>query len=183
MVAEAAAKAAEDKQREIEAEAAAALAELQAIEDAHNNKCAELEAKGSDESLGVVSRGRAKAELAGLKGKDPLPLLTAKINQEAVGRRMAKATKAAAAATMAATAARTAAEASRAEAEADSAEADAAVDASVESFQAAQVALDRVKAECKSAGKGKLWWMDRELTEAKKYMSSKQLAKLAAMGK
>ena len=40
--------------------------------------------------------------------------------------------------------------------------------------------LEKVKLEVSAAGKGKLWWMDRELTERKKYMSQAQLARLAA---
>ena len=51
------AKAAEDEQR-------AALADVQAQEDARNNKTKELTAKGEDMNLGVVARNKAKNELA-----------------------------------------------------------------------------------------------------------------------
>lgn len=42
----------------------------------------DLEGKSSDETLSVVKRNKAKAELAQLKGEDPLPLRKAKIGQE-----------------------------------------------------------------------------------------------------
>lgn len=78
-------QAAEDEQR-------AALAELKAAEDALAAKKAELEKKS--EEGGVVSRGRAKAELEQLKAEDPMPIRRAKITQEAAVRRLEKARKA-----------------------------------------------------------------------------------------
>jgi DNA repair exonuclease SbcCD ATPase subunit len=109
------AREAEAKQREAEAKAAqqeleAALAELKAQEDAFNNKTAELTRKSEDESVSMVNRNKAKAELAQHLASDPLPLRKAKINQEAAVRKAEKATKAAADA-------RTAAEAARQKAE------------------------------------------------------------------
>ena len=70
--------------------------------------------------------------------------------------------------------------AARAEAEHAAEEAELAVKASIKAFQDAEAYLEKVKLECKGAGKGKLWWLDRELEEAKKYMSQAQLARLAA---
>ena len=54
-----------------------------------------------------------------------------------------------------------------------------AVEDSVAAYEEAEVYLEKVKVEVKGSGRGKLWWMDRELEEAKKYMSSAQLARLA----
>ena len=79
--------------------------------------------------------------------------------------------------------ARKAAEAAKDAAAAAKQAADDAVSKSVESYHDAEEFLDKVKKECAGAGQGKIWWMDRELDEAKKYMSQAQLAKLAAMGK
>ena len=75
-----------------EAEAQAALDELNAQQKAYDDKCASLEATGSNMDLGIVKRNRAKQELAMLKAKDPLPLDRAKINQGATVRK-AKARK------------------------------------------------------------------------------------------
>ncbi|CAK8991024.1 Phosphatidylinositol 4-phosphate 5-kinase its3 (1-phosphatidylinositol 4-phosphate kinase) (Diphosphoinositide kinase) (PIP5K) (PtdIns(4)P-5-kinase) [Durusdinium trenchii] len=63
-------------------------------------------------------------------------------------------------------------------AEASRAEADAKLENCAKMFQAAQERLDTMKKTVQGAGAGKLWWMDRELTEAKKYMSPVQLARL-----
>ena len=138
-------------EREAEAKRAqeeltAALLELKAQEDAYNNKKADLERKS--EEGGVVSRNKAKAELAQHLAEDPLPLRRAKINQEAAVR---KADKAAAEAELA----RVAAEAALAEAERRLAD--------------AQAYLDEVRSKPGSA-QGALWWIDRELHEARAYL-------------
>ena len=52
---------------------------------------------------------------------------------------------------------------------------------SEESMQAAEIALETVKEQCKNATThGTLWWLDREWEEAKKYMSKSKIAKLEA---
>ncbi|GBG27912.1 TolA protein, putative [Hondaea fermentalgiana] len=79
-----------------------------------------------------------------------------------------------------ASSAREKAEEDRAAAEKFREEANIALQTSTEAFQAAQAYLEKVKRECAGAGKGKLWWLDRELEEAKKYMSPAQLARLQA---
>ena len=56
----------------------------------------------------------------------------------------------------------------------------AAVATSIKAYNDALAFLEKTKLECQGAGQGKLWWMGRELEEAKKYMSQAQLAKLAA---
>ena len=51
-----------------------------------------------------------------------------------------------------------------------------AIDKAVEE---ASDALETVKEQCKgNSVQGTLWWMDREWEEAKKYMSSAQIARL-----
>ena len=55
----------------------AALAEVRAQEDAYNARTADL-TKRSEEG-GVVSRGKAKNELAQHLAEDPLPLRRAKV--------------------------------------------------------------------------------------------------------
>ena len=160
-----------------------ALAELE--EDAYKAKCDELEATGNDDTKGIVARNRAKNELAQLKQRSS-PLQRAKINQEAVVRRQQRATRSAGQARAAAQQARAAAEESRKQAEAARAEAEhaaeeaaMAVKASIKAFQDAEAYLEKVKLECKGAGKGKLWWLDRELRR-RKSTCRRRLARLAA---
>ena len=55
-----------------------------------------MDALTQDMSVGIVKRNMAVQELAQLKGQDSLPLQKAKLTQEAVVRKLAKATAAAA---------------------------------------------------------------------------------------
>jgi len=144
------AKHAEAESKAAQRELEAALAELQAEEDAYNSRTAELKRKS--EEGGVVSKNKAKNELAQHLAADPLPLRRAKINQEA-------AVKKAERATATAIEARAAAEAALAEA--------------TRQLEEAQAYLDEVKSRGGS-GQGILWWMERELHEAKAYMPQKQ---------
>jgi len=190
---EAKAKEADALSREAELRAAqdeleAALAELKAQEDAYNNKKADLERKS--EEGGAVSRNKAKAELAQHLAEDPLPLRKAKITQEAAVRKADKATQIASEARAVASAAAAQASAARAQAEedarqataaraaaeqaaADSARAaeaaEAALEATRQAFAEAEAYLNEIRSRPGSAD-GALWWMDRELHEAKAYL-------------
>ena len=66
-----------------------ALADVKAEEDAYNGKI--NDATRRSEEGGVVSRNKAKAELAQLQAEDPLPLRKAKITLEAAQKRAEKA--------------------------------------------------------------------------------------------
>jgi len=131
-------------QQELEA----ALAELKAQEDAFNSKKAELERKS--EEGGVVSKNKAKAELAQLLSEDPLPLRRAKITTEAAVKKAERTRVAAEEAAEQASNSRVAAEARVEEAEAY---------------------LNEIKARAGSA-QGAIWWMERELHEQRKYLPS-----------
>jgi len=160
---EKAAKAAADA----EAEAKAALAELQAEEKAFENKKAALEKTKNDMSIGVVKRNKASNELDQLLSEDPLPLRKAKINQSAAVKKCERTTKAAEAA------AEKAAEAERAAVAAEEA-AQAAASAAEKKLQEA---IDFLEEEKQKGGvaQGDIWWMQREITEKKKYLpASKQ---------
>jgi len=173
------ARAEESKQREIEAQAAkkeleAALAEVKAQEDAYNNKTKDLERK--TEEGGVVSKNKAKAELAQHLAEDPLPLRRAKITQEAAVKKAERAQQAAADAVVAAEKAAKQASADRAAAEqaAQRAEeakqaAERAVEAARQRVAEAEAFLEEVKAKPGQA-QGALWWLDRELHEARKFL-------------
>eukprot|EP00009_Paramoeba_aestuarina_P009185 CAMPEP_0201520460 /NCGR_PEP_ID=MMETSP0161_2-20130828/11374_1 /ASSEMBLY_ACC=CAM_ASM_000251 /TAXON_ID=180227 /ORGANISM="Neoparamoeba aestuarina, Strain SoJaBio B1-5/56/2" /LENGTH=290 /DNA_ID=CAMNT_0047918835 /DNA_START=60 /DNA_END=932 /DNA_ORIENTATION=+ len=93
------------------------------------------------ETGGVVSRNKAKNELSQHLAEDPLPLRKAKITLEAAVKKAEKATKAA--------------EEARAKAEADLAEAEAYL---------------KELSSKGGSGQGAIWWMERELTEARKFM-------------
>jgi len=86
---EAEARTAEAPFKAAQEELEAALAEVKAQEDAYHGKIADAERRS--EEGGVVSRNKAKAELAQLKSEDPLPLRKAKITLEAATKRAEKA--------------------------------------------------------------------------------------------
>jgi len=189
------AKAREAEAREAEApfkvaqeEVERALAEVKKQEDAYNSKTAEL--KAASEEGGVVSRNRAKVQLDAHLAEDPLPLRKAKITLEAANKKAEKARAPFMAATEVASAAREKAEASRKQAEAArhqaeaarkqaeaargaaedaKARAEAAVEAAQEAVREAEAYLQELLAN-PGSGHGALWWIDRELTEKKKFM-------------
>jgi len=150
---EAEAHARAEESRAAQQELEAALAELQAQEHAYNSRTEDLKRKSEEGS--VVQRNKAKNELAQHLAEDPLPLRRAKITQEAAVKKADRATKAAEEAAAAAARAREAAEEAVAEAERKVGEAEAY--------------LEEVKRKA-GDGQGALWWIDRELHEAKAYM-------------
>jgi myosin heavy subunit len=171
----------EEELRAAQAELDAALAEVKAQEDAYNARTEELKRKS--EEGGVVSRNRAKNELAQHLAEDPLPLRRAKITAEAAAKRNERAVKAAAEAKVAAEQAtieagkaREAAEAAAAQASAARAaseQAKAAADAALAAAEAALVEAEKYLAEISATagdGKGALWWIERELHEQRKYL-------------
>merc|ERR1712137_427004 len=148
---EAAAKASAEESRKIEEQAkkdavAAKQAEVDAqaaqkeLEAAFNAKKSELERKGNDESIGLVTRNKAKNELAQLLAEDPLPLKRAKITQEAAVRKADKATAHAAQTRQASEASAAAASKARAQAEQDAAQAESARKSAEADAQAASQA-------------------------------------------
>lgn len=174
------AKAAEARCRELEAplkaaeeEVREAKMELQQQEDAYNAKKAELEDK-SNNAPGMVARNKAKNELQQLLAEDPLPLRRAQTTTEAALRKAEKARAPFKAATESAeivraeaVAARQASDQAAAHAAQQRAEAEAAQARAEESFREAEEYLEIAK---KSVPNGSIWWMERELEEAKKYM-------------
>eukprot|EP00939_MAST-03C_sp_MAST-3C-sp1_P003839 g3839.t1 len=144
------------------------LAEIKAFQKKLSDGAAKLQAIIDDESLSQVKRMKARHELndlksgararrKGLKDKDPDWLRTAKIKQKAAVRREKAATKVAAAA---------AGHAAEAKYEADTA------------FENAQQAFDDLSKNSKGSGEATIWWMGRQLKDMKKYMSSKDYARM-----
>jgi len=139
-------RVAEAAARQAQQELEAALAELRAQEEAFNKRKEQLQR--ASETGSVVARNKAKNELAQHLAQDPLPLRRAKINQEAAVKRAEKATAAAA-------------EAARV--------AEEALDAADNKMREAEAYLQEVKSRPGSA-QGALYWIDRELHEAKAFL-------------
>jgi len=144
-------KALEDLSRS-EAELKSAVDELKAQEDAYHGQIASLEAKTKDAKLSTVQKSKAANELAQLKNEDPLPLRKAKITQEAALRKVEKEKKACEVAT------KRVAE---------------AVAETEKKLKEAEDYLNEVKSKGGSA-QGAIWWMERELKEAQKYLPKKK---------
>lgn len=128
-----------------EKENKAALDELRAQEKAFEDKKAQLEKTKNDTSIGIVKRNSAANQLDQMLSEDPLPLRKAKINQAAAVKKCERATKAA----------------------------DAAAKNAETKLQEALDFLQRAK-QSGGVAKGAIWWMERELTEKKKYLPAKR---------
>eukprot|EP00727_Mastigamoeba_balamuthi_P008630 m51a1_g439 hypothetical protein (736) ;mRNA; r:71195-76891 len=142
-----------EEQRQVEApfkkadeENKAALAELQAQEDAYKSKIAELE--GKMQTGGTVARNRAANELEQLKAQDPLPLARAKLNQAASCKKAEKARAPFLEATQ---------------------RVEAAVADAETKFRQASECLEEVKRKG-GVPRGRIWWMEREMEEKRKYL-------------
>lgn len=137
--------------------AQAALAELEAQQKALDDAKAKLQTQIDDESVSNTKKMKAKIQLAGLESKDPLPLDRAKITQGAAVRKLKKAKKKAIKAGEVAAAARQVAE---------------------KDMEVAEAMLTAEMKKATGGGQGELWYMKRELDEAKKFMSPAALRKL-----
>jgi len=154
----------------------AAIAEMKAQEEAYQQKCAALKAKADDTNLGVVQRNKAANELAQLQSQDPLPLRQAKLTTEAAERKADKLRKPFKEARERAEAARHEADRTAAEAIEARKEADAAVDECNRKYEEAEAYLKTVMSKA-GVPHGQIWWLERELEEARKYMPTKVKAR------
>jgi len=167
------------------AELEVALAEVNAQQAAYDNTTADLKAKS--EQGGQVAQNKAKAELAQHLNKPTLALSRARITQEAAVKKAEKARVAAADARVAATEARQAAEKARAAAEDATRQAVAARQRSEQAKEAADAAVEEARAKVDEAeaflqyvkskpgaGQGSIWWMERELHEARAYLPERK---------
>jgi len=194
-------KKAEEVVRAAEAELKAAVDALHSEEETYRKQIVDLETKSNDPSASTVQKSKASNELAQLKAKDSLPLQKAKITQTAALKKVEKERKASEAVTASAKASHDAAEAAARTAEASQHQAEEAAAAAERTAKAA--AAERVKAEeetkkVEAAAKeteermaealayleaqksksgvahGSIWWMERELKEAQKYLPKKK---------
>ena len=152
------------------------LEELNLEEKKLNEKKEQLEKTSNDSTLGIVKRNKAKAELAGLLSKDPLPLRKAKINQGAAFKRLSKAAKKAGdAASVAEVAmkkadeARLAAQKSKEEALQTGRIAEATIPKAEAACKNLQATLEKLLKDTK-IGKGTVFYLERELEAAKRFL-------------
>jgi len=149
---------------------------------AFQNQITELTQR-SETGDSIVAKNKAKQELAQLKQENPLPLRRAKITQEAALRKVEKQTKEAEAATMQALQVakeleNVAKELERVAADLEVAkhhveEATRKVEIAVRETEAKMEEAQNFLAEVKRKGGvayGAIWWMEREIIEAKKYL-------------
>jgi len=145
-------KVAEESLKKSEAELKVAVVDLKNQEEAYRKVIDTLEAKINDANVAAFQKSKASAELAQVNNEDPLPLRKAKITQEAALRKVEKGSKAA--------------EAARISLEQKVAVTEKAA-AEAEAF------LDELKRQPANPY-GAIWWMERELREAQKYLPKKK---------
>lgn len=145
-------KAAEEALKKSQAELKVAVVDLEQQESAYKKQIDGLEAKINDPNGTPFNKNKASAELSQLKSEDPLPLRKAKISQEAALRKVDKGAKAA--------------EVARITLEQKVTETEKAA-AEAEAF------LEDLKSQPANPY-GAIWWMERELAEAQKYLPKKK---------
>lgn len=167
-------------------EAALTLSELKKQEDLIREKKTGLKTRASDDTLGVVKRNKAKAELAILFSEDPLPLRRARISEEHAIKKCTKASIAAKVATGNAELAIIQSKEAKhcaATAKLECLEAAKIAEQSIpimeDAFEEVQEILGEVSKN-KKAGKGILFYIDRELIEAKKFLPKNKFVELEA---
>jgi len=146
---------AEEAVKKAEAELQIAVDDLKKQEEDYKRAVDTLEHKAHDQSTGVVARNKASNELAQLKEKDPLPLRKAKITQEAALRAVQVQRKHAEEATV--------------QCENEKKKVEEAVEETNNKMQKAQDTLDEVSRKGGGGG-GSLWWIQREIDEAKSFL-------------
>jgi len=149
---------------------------LKRQEDDYRQRTESLTARSEDQNLGVVQRNKASNELAQHLAQDPLPLRQAKISLEAAERKADKLRKPFKEARERAEDSRAAAERAAEEAQRSRAEADRAVDECNAKYEEAEAYLHEVMSR-PSVPHGQIWWLERELEEARKYMPTKVKAR------
>lgn len=189
-------RAAEEELAKAEAAMRAALEDVLSQEKAFKSQCEKLEKLSKDDQVGAVAKNKAAAELAQLKCKDPLPLQRAKITQQAAVKRVERERKVAADASVKAEADRVAAVAARAAAEEKARQLEEKkrqleeetrqleeqtrqVEKSLQETEVAFEEASKALEEAKQHGvnHGDVWWLERELAEARKYMPQSMQAR------
>lgn len=139
---------AEAEVKQAEAELQASLQEIATLEKAKQDKINACQKIIDDPATGAVKKGKAVQEKEQTLAEDPLPLRKAKITQAAALKRTEKARKVCEEETAKSAAAKKAAEAA---------------------LKVAEEALQKMKSKGTGSPQGRLWWMERVLTEKKKF--------------
>jgi len=153
------------QQKEAEEEQSLAVKDLKHQEDTFNRTIEELNRK-AEHSESLVAKSKAKQELAQLKQENPLPLRKAKITAEAALRKVEKQRKETEAAAIEL-------ENAKRDVEAATKRVEKAVAETEEKFREAEAYLEEVKRKGGVAN-GAIFWMQRELQEAKKYLPQRK---------
>jgi len=127
----------------------------------------------SESSDSLVARNKAKQELAQIKQENPLPLRKAKITAEAALRKVEKQRKEAEAATILVAEGAKILEEAKIAAVRATREVEKAVEETEQKFREAEAYFEEVKRKG-GVAKGALWWIERELKEAKKYLPQRK---------
>lgn len=161
-----------------------ALIHVKEEEDAYQFQMQELKSKATNESLGIVQRNRAKAECAALQTKDPLPLRKARIENEHAIKKLKKVTERSNVSLKMAQESQQKAVASAKKARDAQ---DLAMVASTEAEYAIPIAQDKLD-DCKVLLEeliskqancfGTIFYIDRELKEASKFLPRQKLGHL-----
>jgi len=177
------------EQRAAEDELRSAVNDLKAQEDSFQQQIELLTRKG-EEGSSIVAKNKAKQELAQLKQENPLPLRKAKITQEAALRKVEKqrkevegVTKQVEAVTREVESATREVEYATTQAEKATRELEGAQREAAESTRRVEEAVRQTEVQMQQAfdyleevkkkggvAHGAIWWMERELQEAKKYL-------------
>lgn len=145
---------------EAKVEADGSLTQLQNEKSAHQNKLESLEGMISNEDASTVARNKARAEYAQLLAQDSLPIRKGEITMKAALRKVDTETKKVAAKSAATDANRV---------EVEKAEID--VQTKVSEAMAEIEKYGALKSDDSSPGM--LWWMQREIKEAEKFLPDK----------
>jgi len=145
-------RAAEESLKKSEAELKIAVTDLHNQETAYKKQLDSLESKVNDPNATPFQQNKASAELAQFKSEDPLPLRKAKISQEAALRKVEKGAKAAEVARVAL---------------------EQKIAVTEKLAEEAEAFLEELKHQPANPY-GTIWWLERELTEAQKYLPPKK---------
>jgi len=148
-------RTAEENLKKAETDLKVAVDDLRTQEDNFKKQLVTLETKSKDENASTVTRNKAAAELAQFKAENPLPLRKAKISQEAALRKV---------------------ERERRQAENARGVLEQRLVDTEKAAESAEEFLDELKRQPANPN-GSIWWMERELHEAQKYLPKKNLAK------
>ncbi len=161
-----------------------ALEELKSQEEEAEKKASDLEKIVDDITVGNVKRQKAKVELSAIKNEDPLPLRSAKLNNEAAVKKLNKSAENSRMAAEVAISSKEKAKTAKNEAEVANQEAIEAADKAREAIPIAKEAFKQLREMLvemmsgETAPRGAMFYIDREMKHAEKYIPRGKLEKM-----